>query len=203
MLLVGCLYYLCQWCTVKQISDNEIYLLIKYIKSVLWRVAKRLSLYTGRTVPKVKPRESAFKQFKSPVLSVLKYVLRQFIRGNSLQKGKLPVFILSHINTVHTLTKDLNRKHFNIIPHLGASLRSRLFPSVLVCTSLHQMYYRDHPFYSSRFDYQDENWWGVLKQLVMLFLPVSISCNSFSDTNIFFGIPFSNTLRSAPPLQQF
>ena len=29
-------------CTVKQQSDNEIYLLIKYIKSVLWRVAKRL-----------------------------------------------------------------------------------------------------------------------------------------------------------------
>jgi len=27
--------------------------LIKYIKSVFWRVAKRLSLYTGRTVPKV------------------------------------------------------------------------------------------------------------------------------------------------------
>jgi len=24
--LVGCLYYLYQWCTVKQISDNEIYL---------------------------------------------------------------------------------------------------------------------------------------------------------------------------------
>ena len=41
--LVGCLYYLYQWCTVKQISDNEIYLLIKYIKSVVWRVAKRLS----------------------------------------------------------------------------------------------------------------------------------------------------------------
>ena len=36
----------------QQISDNEIYLLIKYIKSVLWRVAKRLSLYRGRTVPK-------------------------------------------------------------------------------------------------------------------------------------------------------
>ena len=41
--LVGCLYCLYQWCTVKQISDNEIYLLIKYIKSVLWRVAKHLS----------------------------------------------------------------------------------------------------------------------------------------------------------------
>ena len=41
--LVGCLYYLYQWCTVKQISDNEIYLFIKYIKSVLWRVVKCLS----------------------------------------------------------------------------------------------------------------------------------------------------------------
>ena len=28
---------------VKQIPDNEIYLLIKYIKSVLWRVSKCLS----------------------------------------------------------------------------------------------------------------------------------------------------------------
>ena len=51
--LFGCLYYLYQWCTVKQISDTEIYLLIKYIKSVLWRVAKRPSLYRGCTVPKV------------------------------------------------------------------------------------------------------------------------------------------------------
>jgi len=32
--LVCCLYYLYQWCTVKQISDNEIYLLIKYIESL-------------------------------------------------------------------------------------------------------------------------------------------------------------------------
>ena len=40
--LVGCLYYLYQRYTVKQISDNEIYLLIKYIKCVLWRVAKRM-----------------------------------------------------------------------------------------------------------------------------------------------------------------
>ena len=41
--LVGCLCYLYKWWTVKKISDNEIYLLIKYIKNVLWRVAKRLS----------------------------------------------------------------------------------------------------------------------------------------------------------------
>ena len=40
--LVRFLYYLYQRCTVKQISDNEIYLLIKYIKNVLWRVAKCL-----------------------------------------------------------------------------------------------------------------------------------------------------------------
>jgi hypothetical protein len=41
--LAGCLYYLYQWCTVKQISDNEIYLSTKYIKSILWRVVKCLS----------------------------------------------------------------------------------------------------------------------------------------------------------------
>ena len=33
--LIGCLYYLYQRCTVKQISDNETYLSIKYIKSFL------------------------------------------------------------------------------------------------------------------------------------------------------------------------
>ena len=70
--LVSCLYYLYQWCTVKQISDNEIYLLIKYIQSVLWRVAKRLSLYIQNArCLRIKPRERAFKQFKSPVLNVL------------------------------------------------------------------------------------------------------------------------------------
>ena len=52
--LVACLYYLYQWCTVKQISDNEIYLLIKYIKSVLWRVAKRLSCIEDAWCLKVK-----------------------------------------------------------------------------------------------------------------------------------------------------
>ena len=41
--LVGFLYYLYQLRTVKQISGNEIYLLIKYIKSLLWRLSKCLS----------------------------------------------------------------------------------------------------------------------------------------------------------------
>ena len=52
--LVGRLYYLYQWCTVKQISDNEIYLLIKYIKRVLWKVAKRLSYIEDARCLKVK-----------------------------------------------------------------------------------------------------------------------------------------------------
>ena len=53
LLLFGCLCYLYQWCTVKQISDNEIYL-IKYIKSVLWRVAKPLSYVEDARCLKVK-----------------------------------------------------------------------------------------------------------------------------------------------------
>jgi hypothetical protein len=43
-----------QWCTVKQISDNAIYLMIKYIKSVLRRVAKRLSYIEDARCLKVK-----------------------------------------------------------------------------------------------------------------------------------------------------
>ena len=39
---------------VKQISDNEIYLLIKYIKSVLCRAAKRLSYIEDARCLKVK-----------------------------------------------------------------------------------------------------------------------------------------------------
>ena len=52
--LVGCLYYLYQSCTVKQISDNEIYLLIKYVvyKKRSLESSEMPVLYTGRTVPK-------------------------------------------------------------------------------------------------------------------------------------------------------
>jgi len=39
---------------VKQRSDNEIYLLIKYIRSVLWRVVKRLSYIEDAQCLKVK-----------------------------------------------------------------------------------------------------------------------------------------------------
>jgi len=40
---------------VKQLSDNEIYLLIKYIKSALWRGAKRLSYKQDARCLKVNP----------------------------------------------------------------------------------------------------------------------------------------------------
>ena len=40
---------------VKQISDNEIYMLIKYIKSVLWRVVKHLSDIEDAWCLKVNP----------------------------------------------------------------------------------------------------------------------------------------------------
>ena len=49
--IVGFLYYLYQCCTFKQISDNEIYLLIKYIKSL---VAKPLSYTEDARCLKVK-----------------------------------------------------------------------------------------------------------------------------------------------------
>jgi len=39
---------------VKQISDNEIYLLIKYIKSILWREVKCLSYIEEARCLKVK-----------------------------------------------------------------------------------------------------------------------------------------------------
>ena len=41
-----------------QISDNEIYLLIKYIKSVLWRVAKCLSYTEEARCLKIKEGSS-------------------------------------------------------------------------------------------------------------------------------------------------
>ena len=56
--LVGCLYYLYQWFTLKQLSDKEIYLLIKYIKSVLWREAKRLSYIEDARCLKAKLKAS-------------------------------------------------------------------------------------------------------------------------------------------------
>jgi len=69
--LVGCLYYLYQCCTVNHISYNEIYLLIKYIKSVLWRVAKRLSYIEDARYLKVNHYETS--PFPSQIYLCVRY----------------------------------------------------------------------------------------------------------------------------------
>jgi len=55
---------------VKQISDNETYLLIKYIKSVLWRVAKQLSYIEDAGCLKVNGQKMELTQNQNfPLLS--------------------------------------------------------------------------------------------------------------------------------------
>ena len=75
MHLVGCLYYLYQWFTVKQISDNEIYLLIKYIKSVLWRAAKCLSNIEEAWCLKVKKKLYFSLRYKPNFYTHCRFVL--------------------------------------------------------------------------------------------------------------------------------
>ena len=122
--LVGCLYYLYQWCTVKQISDNEIYLLIKYIKSVLWRVAKRLSLCRGSAVP---------KDQKFPPLFL-----------HHCGQHSLPTEIIYCITyPVHTYISFGFRIHFNIIlptKKLGIPIGQPNFSATNVCIS-HRLRY--------------------------------------------------------------
>ena len=69
--LGGCLYYLYQWCTVKEISDNEIYLLIKYISSLRWRVAKILSYIEDARCLKVNKLSSYPQSVFTPVIELL------------------------------------------------------------------------------------------------------------------------------------
>ena len=72
--------------TVKHISDNEIYLLIKYIKSALWRVAKRLSYTEDARCQKVKGQTC--NQLRPPAVNKnysTRYV-RQLFSINSLEE---------------------------------------------------------------------------------------------------------------------
>jgi len=125
---------------VKQISDNEIYPLIKYIRSVLWRVAKCLSyieearclkfnyakhgaclrmvlltdVYRNLTSLWIKPRECAFKQFKSPVLNVLKrYTVIKIIY---ISKKKLVICTLPIIKCYCTLYSNENTWTMDMVP---------------------------------------------------------------------------------------
>jgi len=53
---------------VKQISDNEIYLLIKYIERVLWRVVKCLSYIEEARCLKVKSSEMEYDAFNKQLI---------------------------------------------------------------------------------------------------------------------------------------
>ena len=104
--LVGCLYYLYQWWTVKQISENEIYLLIKYIKSVLWRGTKCLSYIEEARCLKVKQRILNIPELLT--LPRTWTIWRSYLRdernfANPSHKALPPDPIRSHLNTINTL----------------------------------------------------------------------------------------------------
>ena len=72
---------------VKQISDNEIYLLIKYIKSVLWRVAKRLSYIEEARCLKFNTRNS-----KSPI-KIISNIIKFIVTYDLLPCFKYAFFV--------------------------------------------------------------------------------------------------------------
>ena len=118
--LVGCLYYLYRWCTVKQITDNEIYLLIKYIKSVIWRVAKRLSYIEDARCLKFKGKTKERWGLKAVGAGVKpKWIMENYRRHSTLQKtARRPVrlFIYPHrlkLRNVGQNTGNFSIKFFN------------------------------------------------------------------------------------------
>jgi len=60
---------------VKQISDNEMYLLIKYIKSVLWKEVKRLSYIQDALCLKFKQSEGKLRRLKQKFHSTQRDIL--------------------------------------------------------------------------------------------------------------------------------
>ena len=111
--LVGCLYYLYQWCTVKQISDNEIYLLIKYIKSVPCIVTKRLSYTDDARCVKVKSMTEI--QSQMPLLALSTAGSKS--KDRLAKSGKLwSVFIFTSnkIRMIFEVSADILRWDDNI-----------------------------------------------------------------------------------------
>ena len=96
--------------TVKQISDNEIYLLIKYIKSLLWRVAKRLSYIQDAWCPKVNWRvvwylELSCIQVNMVIArSVETGMLKFMLESSSSFLAQALFHISSYVITQHTVS---------------------------------------------------------------------------------------------------
>ena len=84
------------------------------MKSVLWRVAKRLSYIQDARCLKVKPRERAFKQYKSPVLNVLNGKLFRILVLLCLSGA--PTCFVSHDATpvLHIIVRTTSMLTFSI-----------------------------------------------------------------------------------------
>ena len=94
-----------QWWTVKQMSDNEIYFLIKCIKSVLWRVAKRLSNIEGARCLKVNKLGIKIR------MNLEMSFIRPLVRMGSLEPTiKLPIsYIINCSSEFHHMPLDTCR----------------------------------------------------------------------------------------------
>ena len=84
---------------VKQISDNEIYLLIKYIKSVLWNVAKRRSCIEDAWYPNVNDINMHGTTVKTVncvyrYVDLLYYKQRILLHVSATYCGIFPLFII-------------------------------------------------------------------------------------------------------------
>ena len=85
-------------CTVKQISDNKIYLFIKYTKSVLWRVGKSLSYIEDARCLKVNDNARYFLIDIHKKCMNLTLNTHQLLPSNG--KVKTDIFIFLHFITL-------------------------------------------------------------------------------------------------------
>ena len=82
---------------VKNISDNEIYLLIKYIKSIIWRVAKCLSYIEEARCLKVNILRASVQD----LILLLKTTVENYFQNN-FNFSQCPFLIPTIL--IHTLT---------------------------------------------------------------------------------------------------
>ena len=108
---------------VKQIADNEIYLLIKYTKSVLWRVAKRLSYIEDAWCLKVNGVQ---------VMPLTRN--RKLVVFNIILRGSFSIERLVILNVPPAATlRNCILPHTVLICLFGGHNKHQLFLNKLVC----------------------------------------------------------------------